>query len=143
MKVSFTSPPPPATDVRERLTHLDTFRADLLSAGDVEVLPFLDSFVALGLLRLGLPTEARQRLASATSPDSTTSGAHTFQAWVRAEAALPEQPDAALTAHREYGAAVARMRWSDRASVARKYWPSPIFAISRSEGSSTCTGICW
>lgn len=117
VKVSFTEPPPPAADVRERLTHLDTFRADLLAAGDVEVLPFLDSFVALGLLRLGLPGEARQRLDPSTSPDSVSSGAHSFRAWVRAEVATPDRPDAALRATREYAGLVAQMRWSNRAGV--------------------------
>ena len=117
VKVSFTTPPPPVADVRERLTHLDTFRADLQAAGDVEVLPFLDSFVALGLLRLGLPAEARRRLESGNAAESISSGAHSFQAWVRAEASLPERPDPALAASREYGALVARMRWNNRAGV--------------------------
>ncbi len=115
VKAAFMEPGPEAADVDERLARLESFRAQLAEAGDVEVLPFLDGFVAVALIRLGRRDDAASWLRDST--DSTSSGARSFRAWVRAEALTPVEPDAALTATRDYGTRVTRMRWNARNGV--------------------------
>ncbi|MCW2757987.1 MAG: Cellulose synthesis regulatory protein [Nocardioidaceae bacterium] len=101
------------TDIDVELARLDARQAELQTHGDLEVLPFLDSFVALGLLRLGRADEARHRLARATAR-SSSDGADTFRAWVRTEALAPSRPDPALEASRAYGSLVREHAWNAR-----------------------------
>ena len=115
VKAAFMEPGPEAADVDERLDRLESFRAQLAEAGDVEVLPFLEGFVAVALIRLGRRGDATSWLHD--TPDSASSGARSFRTWVRAEALTPAEPDAALTANRDYGALVTRMRWNSRNGV--------------------------
>lgn len=115
VKAAFMEPGPEGADVDERLERLGSFRAQLAEAGDVEVLPFLEGFAAVALIRLGRRDDAASWLSDTT--DSTSSGARSFRAWVRAEALTPAEPDAALTASRDYGTLVTRMRWNARNGV--------------------------
>ena len=115
VKVAFMEPGPDAADVDDRLVRLESLRGELAGAGDVEVLPFLEGFVAVALIRLGRRGEAASWLRA--TADSSSSGARSFRAWVRAEALTPAEPDAALAANRDYGTLVARMRWSARTGV--------------------------
>jgi diguanylate cyclase (GGDEF)-like protein len=103
----------PATVAAVPLGTLDAHRVELLAAGDVEVVPMLDAFVALALLRSGRRLEALARLAE-EAPRSMVAGAGSFPAWARAQALAGDAPDAALRAQRDYGARVARDRWNAR-----------------------------
>ena len=103
-----------------RLARLDRHREALVAANDVEVVPLLDAFVALGLLRLGRPAQARSRVGGPVR-HSSSSGARPFPAWVRAQVLSgtvggdrADEADEAVLAHREYGVVVARSRWSGR-----------------------------
>ena len=115
VKAAFMEPGPEAADVDERLERLESFRAQLAEAGDVEVLPFLEGFAAVALIRLGRREDAASWLHD--TADSASSGARSFRAWVRAEALTPAEPDAALAANRDYGTLVTRLRWNARNGV--------------------------
>ena len=115
VKVSFMEPGPEPAEVDDRLRNLESMRTELDAAGDVEVLPFLEGFVAIALLRLGRSSEAASWLHE--TGDSASSGARSFRAWVRSRALAPAEPDEALAASRAYGDLVTRMRWSSRTGV--------------------------
>lgn len=99
-----------------QLAVLDGHRDALVAAGDVEVLPLLDALVALSLLRVGRRRQALA-LVARPAPGSSSSGARTFQSWVRARVLEGAAPDEALTAQREYGLLVSQLRWSARQGV--------------------------
>jgi diguanylate cyclase (GGDEF)-like protein len=99
-----------------QLAVLDGHRDALVTAGDVEVLPLLDAFVALSLLRVGLRRRALT-LVGRPAPTSSSSGARTFRAWVRARVLEGGDPDEALSAQQEYGVLVSQLRWSARQGV--------------------------
>jgi diguanylate cyclase (GGDEF)-like protein len=113
---SFGETAPDPDQVVDDLAMLDVHRTALEAAGDIEVLPFLESFAALALLRLGHREAARARLES-TTPWSASSGSHAFRAWVLAEVLAPEHPDTAYAASRAYGTTVCDLRWSARLGV--------------------------
>ena len=115
VKVAFMEHGPETADVDERLERLASFRAELTEAGDAEVLPFLEGFVAVALIRLGRQGDAVSWLNDPA--DSASSGARVFRAWVRAEALTPAEPDAALAAYRDHRALVTQMRWNARKGV--------------------------
>ncbi len=100
----------------QQLAVLAGHRDALVSAGDVEVLPLLDALVALSLLRVGRRAGALA-LVARPAPGSSSSGARTFQAWVRARVLESDAPDQACTAQREYGLLVSQLRWSARQGV--------------------------
>jgi len=110
-------PVPTSSAVPERLlARLHRHREALAGGDDVEVLPLLGAFVALGLLRLGDAGRAGDWLPGPVR-QSTSSGARSFPAWVRAQvlsARAAGHADDALLALGEYGALVARSRWSAR-----------------------------
>lgn len=99
-----------------QLTVLDGHRDALVAAGDVEVLPLLDALVALSLLRIGRRAQA-VALAGRPAPTSSSSGARTFRAWVRARVLEGVEPGEALAAQQEYGLLVSQLRWSARQGV--------------------------
>jgi len=109
-----------AAGVDDALAVLDAHRETLVGIGDVEVLPLLDALVGFALLRLGRGAEARARLRPAV-PDSSSTGARSFPAWVRArvlaDSAGATGPREGVDAHREYGLLVSRARWSARRAV--------------------------
>jgi len=90
-------------------------RDDLAAAGDLEVLPLLDAARALALLRLGRVGEARvvaELLAGGAT--SSSSGARSFLAWVRA---LVLEPSAWTGAGGAYARLVSGQRWQSRRAV--------------------------
>lgn len=90
-------------------------REDLSAAGDLEVLPLLDAARALALHRLGLTSAAAsvaERLGSALT--SSSSGATSFLAWVRA---LVLEPSAWTGAGGDYARLVSTQRWQSREAV--------------------------
>ncbi|RLV47550.1 GGDEF domain-containing protein [Nocardioides mangrovicus] len=99
-----------------QLERLEGHRQALAEAGDVEMLPFLEAFTALGLMRLGQRAAAQDMLADGPV-HSSSSGALAFQAWARAEVAMPEHPDEALQAVRDYATVVCDLRWNARNGV--------------------------
>ena len=106
--------------VDDALAVLDAHRETLVRIEDVEVLPLLDALVGFALLRLGRGAEARARLRPAV-PDSSSTGARSFPAWVRAQV-LAEPAGTtghgdAVDAHREYGLLVSHARWAARRAV--------------------------
>jgi diguanylate cyclase (GGDEF)-like protein len=106
--------------VDDALDVLDAHRETLVSIDDVEVLPLLDALVGFALLRLGRGAEARARQQPAV-PGSSSTGAGSFPAWVRAQ--VLAEPDGtagscdAVHAHREYGVLVSHARWAARRAV--------------------------
>ena len=109
-----------AAAVDDALAVLDAHRETLVRIEDVEVLPLLDALVGFALLRLGRGAEARARLRPAV-PDSSSTGARSFPAWVRAqvlaEPAGTTGHGEAVDAHREYGLLVSQARWAARRAV--------------------------
>ena len=92
-------------------------RAALGDAGDVEFLPLLDSLVSLSLHRLGRRDDAMASVRVLALPGSSSSGARSFPAWVRAEVLSADDAagaSEAIAAHREYGVLVARARSTAR-----------------------------
>lgn len=103
--------------VDARLDRLRDLRTQLVAGDDVEVLPLLDAFTALSLLRLGRAQEARAHVARSHEASSST-GARSFPAWVWAQVAGDGAGESeALVAGREYAALVTRLRWSARTGV--------------------------
>jgi diguanylate cyclase (GGDEF)-like protein len=99
-----------------RADTLDRHRDALARVRSVEFGPLLTGLTAVALLRAGRPDRAA---AWAADPDtlSSTSGSHSFLAWVRAEVAAWGHDDPALVAAREYGSLVCRLRWNARTGV--------------------------
>ena len=106
-----------AASVDAQLAGLTDQRAALVSAGDVEVVPLLDAMVSLGLLHLGRGVQARAAARLLSDPGSSSSGAGSFPAWVRARVLTGTLSDESLEAHRAYGRLVARSRWRARRGV--------------------------
>ena len=98
------------------LETLDRHRFALAQVGSVEFGPLLTGLTAVALLRIGRPDLA---VAWAADPDvlSSTSGSHSFLAWVRAEVVAAGRDDTALAATRDYAALVCRLRWNARTGV--------------------------
>jgi diguanylate cyclase (GGDEF)-like protein len=92
-------------------------RTALAGAGDLEFLPLLDALTAFSLLLLGRPDAAATAARTLAASVSTSSGARSFPAWVRAEVLAADEPSEALAAHREYGLLVSRARWTARLGV--------------------------
>ncbi|HEY2043138.1 MAG TPA: GGDEF domain-containing protein [Jatrophihabitans sp.] len=104
----------PEADVEDVFETLATHRKELIETGDVEVLPMLDAVVALvrwqrGELAAGLAAASALSLAS-----SSTSGARTFPAWVRARVFAENEPSAGIQAQQDYSELVARLLWQSR-----------------------------
>jgi diguanylate cyclase (GGDEF)-like protein len=109
--------PAPEAWVDEQVVVAGRHHAALAAAGDVEFHPLLDALTALGLLRLGR-TDAAVAAARVLVPaGSTSTGARSFPAWVRAEVLSAGEPEEAVAAHRDYGLLVARARWTARLGV--------------------------
>jgi diguanylate cyclase (GGDEF)-like protein len=105
------------TDVDEQLTLLATYRARLLAADDVEILPILDAMVALVLLRLGRSEDALRAVENMVSQSSSSSGARSFPLWVKARVLAETAPSQATRAYSDYGVFVSRLRWDSRQAV--------------------------
>ncbi len=103
-----------AFEVDASLAGLAEHRRVLTRASDVEVLPLLGGFIALGLHRMGRRAEALATVRSTDPRASTSSGSRSFLAWVRATVLAGDERDEALAAHQEYGLLMARSRWSAR-----------------------------
>ncbi len=105
-------------DCAGQLLHdLEGLRRSLLEDGDVEVLPLLDSAVALALFWSGdqqAAVEACDRLSLATS---ASSGSQSFPAWVRAEVLAATESSISLRAQAAYAALLGRLRWQSRQAV--------------------------
>jgi diguanylate cyclase (GGDEF)-like protein len=91
--------------------------AALREAGDIELLPLVDSGRALVLLEQGRADEATAVIEGMAEPTSASSGARSFLAWVRAVVAAGPEPDAGSRAYADYAHLVARRRWEARESV--------------------------
>jgi diguanylate cyclase (GGDEF)-like protein len=113
---AFAGPAPDAW-VDEQLAASTRHRAALAAAGDLEFLPLLDALTALSLLLQGRPGQAAAETRAAAPAVSTSSGARSFPAWVRAEVLAAGDPSEALAAHRDYGLLVSRARWTARLGV--------------------------
>lgn len=113
---AFEGPAPDAW-VAEQVAVVARERATLAAAGDLEFQPLLDALSALSLHLLGRSAEALAAARALAPPGSTSSGARSFPAWVRAEVLASEEQQEALAAHREYGLLVARARWTARLGV--------------------------
>jgi diguanylate cyclase (GGDEF)-like protein len=98
--------------LRRLMQHVDRLR----SATAAEVVPYLDPYIALGLLRLDRRDEARGVVVEGFRRSHTT-GAESFQAWVRARVLTPESSDDAWQALRDYATVVSRLRWTSRVGV--------------------------
>ncbi|MGN6130636.1 MAG: diguanylate cyclase domain-containing protein [Nocardioidaceae bacterium] len=93
-------------------------RATLLRADDQEMLPLLDGFTALSLLRLGRVEEATRAVGSlAGSGETIAMGSRTFPQWVRAKVLAGLAPGEDVSAVADYALTVARARWSARQGV--------------------------
>jgi diguanylate cyclase (GGDEF)-like protein len=103
-------------DVEALLASTERQRAGLAAAGDLEVLALLDACRALVLLRRGSVDQARAALRAGT-PTSSSTGARSFPAWVRARVAAAADPGEGVDAAGEYGLLVSRLRWQSRAAV--------------------------
>lgn len=103
--------------VDAQVTRVAQVRAALVAAGDLEFRPLLDALSVLSLHRLGRTVEALAWARELSPPGSTSSGARSFPAWVRAQVLTADQGHEALEAHREYGLLVARARWTARLGV--------------------------
>lgn len=103
----------PGGDVETSLSLLAEHRSVLEAAADVELLPLLDAFLALGLHRLGRRDEAVAVAGRNAQPGSTSSGSRTFPVWVRAHVHDDGEGEA-LEALRAYGLHVAHSRWTAR-----------------------------
>jgi len=90
-------------------------RAELASMGDLEVLPLLDAARALALLQGGRvrEAEAAAQLLSGGAGSSST-GARSFLAWVRARVL---EPAAWSDAGGDYAQLVSTQRWQSRRAV--------------------------
>ena len=95
---------------------LDAHRAVLVAAGDVEVLPLLDAFEALALLRGGDPARAR-RLVDGQAGHSTSTSSRSFPVWARAQVLAHGVDHPALDAQTAYARAASGKRWTARRAV--------------------------
>lgn len=109
--------PAPDAWVDEQLAVAVGHHDALTAAGDVEFLPLLDALTALSLLRVGRTGAAVAAARGLVTSASTSTGARSFPAWVRAEVLAAGEPPEALAAHREYGLLVSRARWTARLGV--------------------------
>jgi diguanylate cyclase (GGDEF)-like protein len=104
--------------VDHHLRVIAAHRATLVEAGDDDMLPMLDGFTALSLLRLGRVDEAVHMVRDVCTPaDATAPGAPTFPWWVRAKVLAGLVPGEGATAVADYALTVARARWSARQGV--------------------------
>lgn len=91
-------------------------RDALAEAGDLEVLDLLDACRALVLLRQGRVADAQAALHP-PGPGSTSTGARSFPAWVRALVAAAADPGEGVASACDYGLLVSRLRWQSREAV--------------------------
>jgi diguanylate cyclase (GGDEF)-like protein len=106
-----------SADIDRQLAELAQFSSQLAALDDVEMLPLLNAMVALVLLRLGRSSQARAAVEQMAAPGSTSSGARSFPAWVRARVLADLAPDDATKAYSEYGVFVSKLRWDARQAV--------------------------
>jgi diguanylate cyclase (GGDEF)-like protein len=108
----------PPDDLTPLLSQAAADQATLRAAGDLEVLPLAQIMVALALLRLGQPTAALDWLAG-DARQSSSSGAHSFRLWVRAQAVAASQttPGVAVDAYRDYATMLAAQRFEARRAL--------------------------
>jgi diguanylate cyclase (GGDEF)-like protein len=106
-----------SADIDRQLAELAQFSSQLAALDDVEMLPLLNAMVALVLLRLGRSSQAQAAVEQMAAPGSTSSGARSFPAWVRARVLADLAPDDATKAYSEYGVFVSKLRWDARQAV--------------------------
>ena len=97
-----------------RLAEVMRHRERLADDGDVELLPLLDSLVALALFRMGRIVEARVAAERLTQPGSTSSGARSFPAWVRSVVFAGGDSSVGTRALRQYADLLIRSRYAAR-----------------------------
>jgi diguanylate cyclase (GGDEF)-like protein len=108
----------PPEDPTSLLAQAESAHKTLRTAGDLEVLPLTQTMVALALLRLGQPGAALDELAQDLTL-SSSSGAHSFRLWVRAQAVTASQPTpgVAVDAYRDYATMLAAQRFEARRAL--------------------------
>ena len=109
--------PEPEPSVDGHVARLTEHRRLLQAVQDVEVLPLLEALLVLGLLRTGRRADALAGVPLLAAPGSSSSGARSFPAWVRAQVLTGDAPPPAVEAHRAYGELVAGLRWTARLGV--------------------------
>lgn len=111
LRLAFTDTAVAAAQLDQVLEHVASLRGSA-----TESMPYLEPYVALGLLRLGRTDEARRTLAAGFEHMYTT-GAKAFQAWVRARVLTTGSDDVAVLALQEYAAVICHLRWTARVGV--------------------------
>ena len=107
-----------AGDCAGGLLHdLEDVRRSLLEDGDVEVLPLLDSAVALALFWSGDQEAAVAACDRLSMPTSASSGSQSFPSWVRAEVLASTDASVSLQAQAAHAALLGRLRWQSRQAV--------------------------